>query len=230
MSTQPIPASETTSVPAPAPVLIPVPTSVPVSVNSRLPGFWYDNPEVLIDDPLRVFPNEKDSLVQKLNAISRLGVYTSVVLVMYHKDIKWIFVGISVLIVTWYLWSKATKESFTSDSECVAPTSQNPFMNPVIGDGIGKPACNVLSASVKAQTRKAFETGLYRDFDDVFNRKNSQRQFYTVPHNDQTKLAKWLYSTPKTCKEDPSACVVYEDLRAKRPEFVNPNINPLKSI
>ena len=46
---------------------------------------------------------------------------------------------------------------------------------------------------------------LFRDVNDLFGKNNSQRQFYTVPGNsipnDQDTFAKWLYATPKTCKE-----------------------------
>ena len=58
---------------------------------------------------------------------------------------------------------------------------------------------------VQNYTDNIFSSGVYRDVNDLFGKNNSQRQFYTVPGNsipnDQDKFAKWLYSTPKTCKE-----------------------------
>ena len=52
---------------------------------------------------------------------------------------------------------------------------------------------------------KLFSSSLIRDVNDLFGKNNSQRQFYTVPGNsipnDQDTFAKWLYATPKTCKE-----------------------------
>ena len=51
----------------------------------------------------------------------------------------------------------------------------------------------------------AFENNLYIDANDIFNRNNSQRQFYTTPvttiPNKQKELGNWLYKTPPTCKE-----------------------------
>jgi hypothetical protein len=50
-----------------------------------------------------------------------------------------------------------------------------------------------------------FNNDLYRNTDDIFNKENSQREFYTMPVNsiinDQTKFAEWCYKTPPTCRE-----------------------------
>ena len=58
----------------------------------------------------------------------------------------------------------------------------------------------------------------YRDIEEVFNRVNSQRQFFTVHHsipNDQEAFARWCYKMPPTCKTDQSKCLNYQDLRLK---------------
>ena len=48
----------------------------------------------------------------------------------------------------------------------------------------------------------------------------------TIP-NKQDEFARWLYSSPKTCKEDQDYCLKYEDVRAKRPIFPNQDKNPV---
>ena len=54
-------------------------------------------------------------------------------------------------------------------------------------------------------TYLTYSSSLIRDVNDLFGKNNSQRHFYTVPGNsipnDQDTFAKWLYATPKTCKE-----------------------------
>ena len=46
---------------------------------------------------------------------------------------------------------------------------------------------------------------LPKDSNDLFNKRNSDRQWYTMPNtevmNKQTEFAKWCYKTPPTCKE-----------------------------
>lgn len=105
---------------------------------------------------------------------------------------------------------------------CRKPTPDNPFMNPPISDFNTEvpAACNSDDEDIKNSITKAFNTNLFMDVDDVFDKMNSQRQFYTVPNtsipNQQTEFANWLYRAPVTCKEDQEQCLRYEDLRYKR--------------
>ena len=94
----------------------------------------------------------------------------------------------------------------TYNEPCVLPTKDNPFMNPLPTDSRKRPkACNFRNPKVKKLINDNFKSNLFTNVEDVFDRKNSQRQFYTVPSttipNDQDKFSKWLYNTPKTCKE-----------------------------
>ncbi len=111
---------------------------------------------------------------------------------------------------------------------CRKPTNDNPFMNPAVTDfNNGEPpaACNVEDEEIQDQMMVHFNHNLFRDVDELWERENSQRQFYTLPNtgvpNNQTEFAKWLYNIPKTCKEDGAGCLRYEDLRRKRHDIVN---------
>jgi hypothetical protein len=108
-------------------------------------------------------------------------------------------------------------------AKCRKPTKDNPFMNPPITDfskEFSPAACNADDEDIKNEIDDTFNTDLYRDVQDLFNVKNSQRQFYTVPvtsiPNDQQGFAEWLYKQPMTCKENSEMCLRYEDLRYKR--------------
>jgi hypothetical protein len=108
---------------------------------------------------------------------------------------------------------------------CRKPTRENPFMNPDItefanGDDHVPAACNADDDDINDEMRINFNHDLFRDVDDLWERANSQRQFYTTPNtmipNNQKEFAEWLYKIPKTCKEDGINCLRYEDLRFKR--------------
>ena len=95
------------------------------------------------------------------------------------------------------------------DNDCKLPSIDNPFGNVMITD-IGNPkfkkACDSYNNNmVKRDIKNDFEEGLYMDVNDIYSKKNSQRQFYTMPNtdivNDQGGFAKWCYMTPPTCKE-----------------------------
>jgi hypothetical protein len=123
--------------------------------------------------------------------------------------------------------------------ECTLPTLDNPFMNVTMKDMLnidpkkpGRPkACDTTNPEVKQKMDEMFNHNLFKDVNDVFGKMNSQRQFYTMPNttipNAQDDFAKWLYLNPKTCKEDQDYCLRYEDVRAKRPVFVDPTKNPV---
>jgi hypothetical protein len=116
------------------------------------------------------------------------------------------------------------------EETCTKPTRNNPFMNFLVSDYMDNPnkpiACSKILSNEQNREKMDndinlnFEHNLYRDVDDLFNKKNSQRQFYTMPvtrnPNDQKSFAEWLYKIPETCKTDQSYCLRYEDLRYKR--------------
>jgi len=132
-------------------------------------------------------------------------------------------------------------ENVPQNSECTQPTIDNPFMNATMKDYmnidedgkiVDRPAaCSSTDPDVKRTQDDYFNNNLYRDVDDVFGKMNSQRQFFTMPWttipNKQDEFAKWLYASPKTCKEDQDYCLKYEDVRAKAPVLMDPDRNPI---
>lgn len=131
-----------------------------------------------------------------------------------------------------------------TNTECTKPTLDNPFMNVTMKDYLNfdekndqivdrPPACDISKPEIKEEMDEMFNHNLFKDVNDVFGKMNSQRQFYTMPNttipNAQDEFARWLYLNPKTCKEDQEFCLPYEDLRAKRPVFVDPTQNPVNT-
>jgi len=109
---------------------------------------------------------------------------------------------------------------------CRKPSTDNPFMNNNITDfGIGDvpAACNANDEDIQNNIVVNYNHKLFRSVDELWERENSQRQFYTVPNtavpNNQTEFAKWLYLIPSTCKEDTVNCNRWEDLRWKRDNY-----------
>ena len=107
-------------------------------------------------------------------------------------------------------------------ASCRYPTPDNPFMNPTINDfGIEMPpeACNADDDQIQDKITDAFNDNLFRDVSDVFERQNSQRQYYTVPNSnppDTISFAQWLYKPEDICKVDQTKCLRYNDTRYER--------------
>ena len=92
-------------------------------------------------------------------------------------------------------------------STCVKPTDDNPFMNPMMYDSrYRQPACTSYdNENIRSDIDKFFDDNLFKDVSDIYDKRNSQRQFFTMPYttfpNDQSGFAKWAYGEPSTCKE-----------------------------
>jgi len=87
------------------------------------------------------------------------------------------------------------------------PTYNNPMMNIDIYDyDDGKQALySYDNLCVKDKVDTKWNQGLWKGPNDIWNRRNSQREFYTTASttnpNYEIELGKWLYLTPPTCKE-----------------------------
>ena len=108
---------------------------------------------------------------------------------------------------------------------CRRPTVDNPLMNLNITDyNNGQPpaACNADDEEISDDIRVTFNHDLFRDVDELWERENSQRQFYTTPNhgvpNNSVEFAKWLYNNGSipNCKTNQEDCLRYESLRDKR--------------
>lgn len=202
--------------------------------------FWFSYPSILVDRHRldEFFPRTDMTEVEQLNATVRLAIYVSVALVLYSKSVNYLYIAIIAMLFTYVLYTNSTsrKEYFSNldkldqiekEKVVVYPTQNNPFMNVLPTDYIENPN---REAATKINTynnddlvrdiNEKFYYNLYRDLDDVYDKTNSQRQFYTMPSttipNEQGKFADWLYKSPPTCKEgNGNSCVAN-------------NYNPLK--
>lgn len=80
--------------------------------------------------------------------------------------------------------------------------------------------CNSDNEVIQDNLNFRFSQDMYKDFEEVYDKKNSQRQFFTIPHyvpNDLEGFGKFLYDFPPTCKEDQSRCLRYQEYRTKYP-------------
>lgn len=94
------------------------------------------------------------------------------------------------------------------------PTKDNPMMNLNLltgTPGINNKNDNKIAIPtfdnicVSDMVNENLSYGLYKDPNDIWGRRNSERQFYTMPNttvnNHEVELGEWLYGTPPTCKE-----------------------------
>lgn len=192
---------------------------------------WIDKYSILYEKKylFEIIPNKQFDFNRKLNSLLRLSIYYTVIVYLIDRKKTNMFYIPFVVAIGTYILSRRYKETFygkiTTDlmnnqspneiingltGKCKIPTKNNPFMNPEIYDyntkNVEESACDSYNnKGVQSYADKLFSSSLIRDVNDLFGKNNSQRQFYTVPGNsipnDQDTFAKWLYATPKTCKE-----------------------------
>jgi hypothetical protein len=211
---------------------------------------WIDNFEIIFKKErlTEFFPTKEQTREERINALVRLSLYIGLLLSLYYNDIKFMYIFIFTIIITYVIYTKKDVESLENtlilkddSKECSVPTLDNPFMNATMKDYMNfdndgnivdrPPACDINEPKLKKTIDDMFNNNLYRNTSDVFGKFNSQRQFYTMPSttipNAQGEFAKWLYLNPKTCKEDQDYCLNYEDIRGKRFIMPNPEQNPI---
>jgi hypothetical protein len=113
-------------------------------------------------------------------------------------------------------WEKS--ELYNKDT-CRKPTIENPFTNIVFSDYLDAnkltEPCNIDDQEITNQMQNLYNSSIYRNVSDVWERENSQRMFYTTPiqtiPNNQTDFANWLYKTGPTCKENTENCTYYQN-------------------
>jgi len=186
---------------------------------------WYKNSNFISKDNFLVFfPTPDMSMSAKLNAVMRLTIYFGLLTLLVTQDIRVIYIVIFVGLLTVgineieNINQQQKTETFEKNNwaldkrdnrACIMPSQENPFMNVLMNEYSQDPqrpdACDVENKNVKKMMKTYFDTNVIRDTDDIFHKNASDRQFYTTPNtgipNDQVGFARWLYSTPPTCKE-----------------------------
>ena len=192
--------------------------------------FWINDINILYNRNhfLEIFPSTSFDIIRKLNAIFRFSLFYSIILFLYNRNNTNVFyIPVVVGILTYVIYKKnnsirvddALIQSINGNTEsvqdmgssCRIPTKDNPFMNPELSDFGNnvevKEACTSFdNKGIQKKIDEYFDEGVFKEFSDIFNNKNSQRQFFTVPGrdvpNDQGSFSQWLYgSTTTTCKE-----------------------------
>ncbi len=188
--------------------------------------FWLNDISVLIKDKryLDFFPTKNMSHNEILNSLTRFSLYLIILFLLFiNWDSYYFFIPI-IIIVICILMNKLDDSKL--EEKCTRPSKTNPYMNVSLYDLENnkdrKGACSYDDPEINKESTKYFEDNLYTNVDDIYQNRNSQRQFYTMPvstiPSKQDEFAKFCYGTKAEdqCKTNQEACLRYEDVRYKQ--------------
>jgi hypothetical protein len=229
--------------------------TTPVS-NIQTDKFWFNDFGVLFR-PNRVtefFPSNDQTLEERMNSIARLGLYSSLLTMAYKRDFSKIAIFLATLIFTYAVYKNYTKEDVV-DVESplykksmkivkdIEPTLNNPFMNTLMVDYIENPKKapapdyfrdDKKSEDIRKDISEKFNFNLYMGIDDMYEKNNSQRQFYTTPNtsipSDQEKFLNFIYPDMTSCKDEAKNCRINEDLRSRPFILPDQENNPVTGL
>ncbi len=205
------------------------------SLSIESDSFWLDDFKILYDKTRisQFFPTYDMTLIEKLNAMTRLSILLSMILYLATRNYHYFFIMIMVMLFTVFIF-KTQKENMelyfnsypNSDVNSVnekiwnedhkkkiEPTVNNPFMNiNLITDDKTMPQAPKIwnDPELKKKVEEKFDYNSYRSVSDVYRKDNAELYFYQMPSttipNEQTSFAKWCYQTTATCKENSISC------------------------
>ena len=196
--------------------------------------FWFNDISILFNKNylLEIIPLNSFDFNRKLNSIVRFTIYYAILLYILKNDKNVLCLPFITIVITVFL-NKTNKKGNQdnamnnlinvkdnvsmekiddmideiNDDVFRKPDTDNPMMNINVFDLYdNKTAIPTYdNPGVNKVVEDKLSDGLFQDSNDLFNRRNSQRQWYTMPNteamNKQTEFAKWCYGTPPTCKE-----------------------------
>lgn len=196
--------------------------------------FWFKDISILYNKNylLEIIPKKEYDFSRKLNAVVRFSIYYSILLYIFKRDTNILCFPFITIVITVFLHrtnrdetnDDAMKGLMSSKSNTSMedidmmimdinkdvfrePDDDNPMMNQNYFDLYEnkKAVPTYNNPGMKRKVEETLDADVYKDSNDLFNRRNSQRQWYTMPNteamNKQTEFAKWCYMTPPTCKE-----------------------------
>lgn len=161
------------------------------------------------------FPRASQTTAERINAAVRFFIYASAILFAYNQKYKYVLFGLVCIGVVTFMYDDKLVTSpedlfeISESNNCVRPTKNNPFGNYLLSDNPNRPAACPYE-QVANETKLAFNDGLFRNVADVYERENSQRQFYRMPVTtaiaDTKAFADFLYGHHVSCKDKSEKC------------------------
>ena len=200
---------------------------------------WYQDLRVLFGSSrwYEFWPTVDQTFSERINALTRFVLYATILMYVVRRNLTHVLVGLAIVAILAFIhYGKGDEIETFSDNDisgmddgifsdfkapddvqpdgngCVRPTTNNPFGNVLLTDNPGRSAACPYN-DVEKEVKDKFNERLYRNVNDVYEKANSQRQFYTMPvtsiPNDVETYREFVFGIKKNCKTNPKDCTGY---------------------
>lgn len=182
---------------------------------------WIHDVSLLYKDT-QIWPFYVHTPHEKINAFSRFVIYYGVLLALLKKDTQPVMIALGVALLATLFYEQTVPVQVQVPVESKVPSYQPEVQNNLtarcpevtVNNYMGNPILGVhnnVDAGCEVSAEKINEVFLHNlptDHWDIYGKNNSQRQFYTVPVNDQSAFAKLLYDPDivMKCDKTQKAC------------------------
>lgn len=169
---------------------------------------WYEDVGILFagDRVWEMWPHVMHSTEEKINAVTRLVLFTTVALYLATRKPKYLLMGAPAILALAYL-GMYRKQHVTpvvpgtavpivaTGSTCPSSlaTEDNPFGNRLAGTPNFYEPHSVCPPHIP---QKDPHKALFTNFTDAWEKQSSHRQFFTVPEHDPSKFTQYLKQGP----------------------------------
>lgn len=165
---------------------------------------WFERPSVLLASHrlFEFWPHPMHTRAEKVNAIARFALYTSLALYLARRDPKFLVMGVIAVLTVTLAYRRMPDPPaalpMAKDLNIRKPTPHNPMGNPLAGtdayaDGKLNPPAETADGKMEAVRDEMLKKGIFMNFDDAWSNYSMERQFYTVPEQDTIAFANYLY-------------------------------------
>ncbi len=131
---------------------------------------WFNNPSILLNNPDQFIPINKFTMIEKVNAVARLGIYSSIIIWILNKENKWYYLPAGLIIFS-YLIGKQSIDHFTQ-------YSSYKYLNPTFNYDTN------IKKNIYEQPKHNLQ---YLDTTKPYNNWNNRI-------NDRTNFESWCYN------------------------------------
>lgn len=203
---------------------------------------WYQDIRVLFGPRWYEFwPTVDQTFSERINSMTRAVLYATILMYVVRRNPIHVLIGLAIVgilafihhgrggdVETFYDSGSGLDDVIFSDftapekpgvpqpnKGCIRPTTNNPFGNVLLTDITDNPGRSAACPynDIEKEVKEKFNERLYRNVNDVYEKANSQRQFYTMPvtsiPNDVETYREFVFGIKKNCKTNPKDCTGY---------------------